>query len=742
MARTPGRSPTTRATRGRTTTGTAGVSRLPRLRISLLLTLYYAAVVLSVGWAGRPPGLRPGAVAPYDIRARKSFSYPDQESTADRVVAARRAVPGCYLRKERWGEQVLAVTERLFAVVEAAESEKDLEDRLQALGVEVDAAPLLTLKRDRGTETLKHMLERIRAAVNYLGKGLILSDRQYSEEINSGHEVVTEILLPSGQGSALRLSKEAVSLEDARRLLGERFDEVLAEFPPTAVVVVRGRLVRDLFPNASFSIEHTEAARGKAADGVRPVSTQVAKGDLIVRKGEVVNDAIYRKMVEEERAILSSRSLLSRLGRWLGMVGLVGVVFVPCALLVRMFEGAGQFLRRRFVSLAVGVLLVILASRVLASYLFVSSMSPVLLLGIAGGMVFSLGAAFTVVVGTVLLVTVATGENVGFALAMTAGALAGVMWIGQVSRRSGVLTTGALAGCVVFAGLIGWDLATDPEDLLSALKGAAYGLLNGLLSGAILAGLMPLVEQVFSATTRISLLELSDQEHPALRDLLMRAPGTYHHSLVLGNMAETCARVVGADALLTRVSSYYHDIGKMTKPEYFVENQPPGRSPHETLSPSMSALVIVSHVKDGVDLAKEYRLPTVIQDVIEQHHGTTLVEFFYRRALEEEEADKSRVSQRLFRYPGPLPQTKEAAIVMLADSVEAASRSLEEPSPAHIENLVSGIVQRRLLDGQLDDSDLTFRDLKQIRETMVRALGSMYHSRPRYPGQQGASSGS
>jgi hypothetical protein len=247
---------------------------------------------------------------------------------------------------------------------------------------------------------------------------------------------------------------------------------------------------------------------------------------------------------------------------------------------------------------------------------------------------------------------------------------------------------------------------------------------------------MPFIDLAFKTTTNISLLELSDQNHPAMRDLLVRASGTYHHSLIVGNIAEAAARDVGADPLLARVASYFHDIGKMTKPEYFVENQPPGRSPHDGLSPSMSALVIISHVKDGTDLAREYVLPDIIIDIIRQHHGTTLVEFFFRRAQETGEDRDKNMSERLFHYPGPLPESREAAIVMVADSVEAASRSLSDPSPAHIDNLVGTIIQRRLMEGQFDESGLAFKDLSVIRETITKVLVSMFHSRPRYPGQK------
>jgi len=247
----------------------------------------------------------------------------------------------------------------------------------------------------------------------------------------------------------------------------------------------------------------------------------------------------------------------------------------------------------------------------------------------------------------------------------------------------------------------------------------------------LLTVLLPMIERAFGAATNVTLLELSDQENACLRRLVLEAPGTYHHSVVVGNLAEAAAERIGANPLLSRVASYYHDIGKIVKPEYFTENDT-GRSRHDDLAPTISTLIITAHVKDGVEMGRAYELPRAILDIIEQHHGTGKVGFFRRRALEQAD-DPDEVPESAFRYPGPRPRTREAAIVLLADSVEAASRSLAEPAPAHIERLVHRIVSEKLMDGQLDDSPLRFRDLRAIEESFARTLNAMYHSRVRYP---------
>jgi putative nucleotidyltransferase with HDIG domain len=237
---------------------------------------------------------------------------------------------------------------------------------------------------------------------------------------------------------------------------------------------------------------------------------------------------------------------------------------------------------------------------------------------------------------------------------------------------------------------------------------------------------------VLKITTSLQLLELGRPTHPLLSELLMKAPGTYHHSLMVGNMAEQAAQAVGANPLLARVGAYYHDIGKMLRPYFFAENQTNGENPHDRLDPETSAQIITSHVKDGLQLAKKYGLPNEIQDFIPQHHGTAMSSYFYHQACAQNggspQADKTR-----FRYPGPRPRTREAAILMLADEAEAASRANRPRSVEEIDELVDGLIQNRVRDGQLDDSDLTLRDLQKVKETLVAVLQGSYHPRIKYP---------
>ncbi len=257
-------------------------------------------------------------------------------------------------------------------------------------------------------------------------------------------------------------------------------------------------------------------------------------------------------------------------------------------------------------------------------------------------------------------------------------------------------------------------------------------LINGIVCSIIAIGILPLFEYLFKTVTNISLLELADFNHPLLQRMTIEAPGTYHHSLIVGNLSDAAARAIGANALLARIGAYYHDVGKIEKAEYFSENQNIKISKHDTLSPDMSKLVIMNHVKEGEEIAKKYKLNPRLIDFILQHHGNSLVYFFYRRALENLD-ENQEIEEEGFRYPGPKPNSKETAIVLLADSVEAATRALRDPAPPKIEEAVHKIINNRFIDGQLDECDLTLKDIEKISSVFIRMLTAIYHSRISYP---------
>jgi putative nucleotidyltransferase with HDIG domain len=283
-------------------------------------------------------------------------------------------------------------------------------------------------------------------------------------------------------------------------------------------------------------------------------------------------------------------------------------------------------------------------------------------------------------------------------------------------------------------------LLQDQWIFLKVLCDAFSGLSGGIFAGILATGLTPLAEISFGYTTDIKLLELATMDQPLLRELMVEAPGTYHHSVIVGNMVEAAAKSIGANSLLAKVAAYYHDIGKTKKPLYFIENQFECENRHEKLAPSMSSLILISHVKDGIELARQHRLGKEIINIISQHHGKSFISFFYNKAVEAREKTQSAKASLLppinsddFRYPGPKPQTKEAGLVMLADVVEAACRSLTEPTPARIQGLVNRLINGIFSDGQLDECELTLKDLHQIAKHFNQILATIHHKRIEYP---------
>jgi len=332
-----------------------------------------------------------------------------------------------------------------------------------------------------------------------------------------------------------------------------------------------------------------------------------------------------------------------------------------------------------------------------------------------------------------LATTVALGSNLHHLLVQMAGLATAVLSLRSVRTRSWLVKIGLSAGLVYALMSVGVGILAE-QIWLFIIFDAVRALVWGAVAGFLVSGCLPLIERGFSIVTDITLLELADGSHPLQQELIRRAPGTYTHSMTVATLAEPAAEAIGADPLLTRVGAYFHDVGKMLKPDYFIENQS-GENRHAGLEPALSTLVIIGHVKDGVALAEQYRLPRPIIDFIQQHHGTTLVEYFYREALRLQECQgNGHVElEPTFRYPGPKPRNRENGIVMLADAVESSSRALIEPTPGSLRKMVHDLLMKRLLDGQFDESGLTLTELHIVEETLSKGLIALYHSRIKYP---------
>jgi cyclic-di-AMP phosphodiesterase PgpH len=437
--------------------------------------------------------------------------------------------------------------------------------------------------------------------------------------------------------------------------------------------------------------------------------------------------------------VMAERPVHDKATRAIAITVMIFTAFVLCGI----YMHCRQFVPNSGMTRQVIMLLISIATVALARWVSTDQwrgeILPLLLFGMTTAIVFRQEFALLMTGVLSLIIVMALGQGLPEMLLLMGVSATAILNLGRIRTRSKLIFVGLFAGAVAFVMSVGLGVIDDqPIDWTLMLHSSIVALWT-LTAGFVMTGLLPFIEQLFGILTDLSLLELGDVSHPLLQELVRRAPSTYNHSLTVGSIAEAAADAIGGRGLLCRVGAYFHDIGKMLKPSYFVENQNPQEdSRHESLVPAMSTLVIIAHIKDGSDLARQHHLPQPIIDMIAQHHGTMLVEYFFNRAQQQSDPNNGEVDESSFRYPGPKPQTKEAAVLMLADAVESASRTLIDPAPARIESMVREIAERRLDDGQFDESGLTLRELRAIERSLVMSLTSIYHGRIKYPEQKTA----
>ena len=523
---------------------------------------------------------------------------------------------------------------------------------------------------------------------------------------------------------AVRAEIREGQLSEARRMIPTLVSLDLSE----AQVQVVSALTRDLIqPNTFYNAERTAEARQAARDAVPPVQRTIEKGEVILREG----DLVIPLAVEALDAYHLRRPAADWRDIGSAVIFAVGITTV-LELYISAFNPAlwrnWRHLALIFLLMSLFVLLakVMVPGRVGLPYLYPL---PALAMTLAVLLDTRLG----ILVATLISLVLGYVGDADFALAAYGflGSLVGVLRLRRVERLSTFFWAGVYVMLANLLAVAAFRLPDRNLDLVGVGILVAGCAGNGLLSATLTLGGYYLLGSVFDVTTSLQLLELARPTNPLMRQLLLKAPGTYHHSILVSNMAEQAAERVGADALLTRVGAFYHDIGKTTRPYFFAENQVEGVNVHSRLDSYTSAEIIISHVKDGLDLAKKYRLPRKVRDFIAQHHGTSLVSYFYREAVEQD--GEENVSADDFRYPGPKPQSRETAIVMLADACEATVRANRPATSEELEELVRQIILNRLLEGDLDECDLTLRELDQIREVFVSILQGLFHPRIKYP---------
>lgn len=486
--------------------------------------------------------------------------------------------------------------------------------------------------------------------------------------------------------------------------------------------VVAGVVQSLLKSNFILNLRETEKRRQVALESVEPVRETVKKGQVLLRKGDVAAEEHIRAM--EELGLHQGEKGVYRI------VGVAVFVLLVMATLTAFFTRYAPVIstNTKYVAL-VGLVMLLTLALTKTMHYYSDFAAPIATGSLLIAILFSAQAGILVCLGLALFGVVAWHDPRMLAVALIGG-MTGIYTVSKVTHGYSLTKTGlrVAAANMLIIGATGWAVQVPAVEIIIQ---AAQGALGGIASAIISIGVLPYLENSFNITTPLKLLELAKPTHPLMQQLLLEAPGTYHHSILVGNLAETAAGKIGADAVTVRVGAYFHDIGKTKRPCFFVENQGTDDNPHDKISPCLSTLIVLSHVRDGLDLAREHALPMVVRDIIQQHHGTTLASYFYQKAIETEHGEC--VSEADFRYEGPRPQSKEAALVMLADSCEAAVRSLGKPNINRIEATVRRIIKERLNDGQLDDCKLTLHNLQEIGDVFIRVLSSMYHKRIEYP---------
>jgi putative nucleotidyltransferase with HDIG domain len=672
----------------------AARTRSPWARRALIGVAILLALTAIIGVDYLPPRLVlvEGQPSPVDIEAPRSAEFVDQFRTAALRAEAVRAVPPVMRPMPAQVGAARAAADQIFAAIDAVRGRPSAPagERVEAVR-KAAGVPLSDAAAWAGATAAKPAFAAARqAAVNAV-------DGALAEGVSADD---------------LPMARERVRGMVRRSSLAPGLAALASE---VGVAVVR--------PTLEVDQARTAERRQSAADLVPPVRTRVQRGQSILRKGDVITPS--------HMAMLSAVGVYPPRVTWAAVGGVAAVValllFVTAVYLWQVQPEIWTS-DRSLVLWGVVVVGTVFIGQAVDAPRFSSYLMP----AAAGSMLIGilLGSRLAMFSSAVLalLVGLAAGRLFAPVVVAFAGGLIGVFATRQIHRRWDLLLAGLLvgltsAGATVAAGLVeGLALREMPGR-------AAWAVGNGLLSGVIAIGVLPFLEQLFGLVTPIKLLELANPAHPLLRRLQLEAPGTYHHSIMVGNLAEAAAEAIGADALLVRVGTYYHDIGKLRRPAFFIENQVGIDNPHDKMTPSLSALTVAAHVRDGLDLARASGLPEAVAAFIPQHHGTALMPYFYHQAMERGDA----LDEGAFRYEGPKPQTRETAIVMLADAVEAAARSLTRPTPDRLDEVVRRLIREKLEDGQLDECPLTFRDLDRIAAAFVRILTGILHPRIEYP---------
>ncbi len=690
---------------------TAVLSLLARQRkirrgCAAILFLLLLTLIISVNFFPDKTNLQVGQVSPKTFYADRSILFEDKYKTTEQRRLAAEKVDKVFAKDPQVSIGVQKDISDVAGAVREVQNDNSL-DRAAKVNKLVEILPFTLPGAD---------IEK-----------LAESSPSYTQQVENSLKGMIAVTMEEGEGitqDKLAEARKTITGQVSRMSLPQHYEGFSV-----------GMIDLYLRPNAFIDYEKTKQKQDEAMALVSPTMISVKESEKIIGVGEIVT--------EEHMAKLQALGLTRTKLPWTSVMGIFLLVALLTVLVLfylfqqnrEIYDQPGHIYLLGIIVLAVlAVGKAIIAINVNQWPEFGAQFGYMVPLAAAGMLIaILLDSRLAVLVVAIMsfMLAIMTDNQLRFGLVGLIGGIAGVYSVSKLSQRgdlvrAGFYTSGANVVAIFVVGLV----TGTPLGLLISTS-LALGITSGILSSILTNGSLPFFEHTFQITSPVRLLELSHPNNILLKKLLTEAPGTYHHSIIVGNLAESAADALGGESLLVRVGAYYHDIGKIKRPYFFIENQMACDNPHDKIAPSLSTLILTSHVKDGVELAREHKLPQGIIDIIEQHHGSSMVSYFYHKALESERAET--VTEEEFRYEGPKPRTKEAALVLLADSVEAAVRSLQNRTPGRVEGLVRKIIKDKLNDGQLDECDLTLKDLDVIAVAFVRVLSGIFHSRIEYP---------
>lgn len=686
-------------------------ARLPRIPAQFWQRLYdgawpvllWALLVVALLFDLQPesPRLAAGTVSPQSIRAAERVTYQSA------------------LRTEREREQAASNVERIFLPPDRSLAVQQTSTA-QAVASFLDAVRSDPYASDEARTDSVAALQPVTFDADLVRSILAMPDEEWTEVVAETQRLVD--LFMRGEITEARLP-------DIQRNLSNQIGMGLSDEQAVVVNAWAGGLIT---PNAFLDEERTEQARQAAREAIAPVEVTYEAGQIVVREGEIVTPEAV-----EALQVLGLQQPVRPRGEQLG-TALFLLLLVPALTLYIRRAHPEHWANPRAMTLLVVLIAalsvgarVIMPSHVLLSYLLPTSAAAMLL-----GVLLGVDVAVLVTVALALVVGFIT-NSIEMVTYTFVGGVVSALALWRVERLGTFVWTGVVVGLMNLGVVLAFALRGEPFVWFDVAAKGSMAFLNGATSASLALAGFYVLGNLLGTTTFLQLMELARPTHPLFRELLLNAPGTYHHSIIVGNLAESAAEAVGADPLLVRVGAYYHDIGKTKTPHYFIENQTDGINPHDALDdPYRSAAIIIEHVPEGVRLAQRHKLPRRIVDFIREHHGTTTVSWFHHKATEREGAEN--VDTARFRYPGPKPQSREMAILMLADTVEATARAVKPAGANEIDQLIRKTIVTKLSEGQFDEADVSLRDIEKIRRAFLNILQGIYHPRIAYPEAQRA----